>query len=296
MRQHTPAYISIRQHTSAYVSIRAARTMLTNTSAMSYADVYAVCRRMLTYAYTSAYVGIRATSAAVLHACTPLHAQRARALVIRKHTSAYVQHTCAHVSIRACGGVSAYVSIRQHTSAYASIRQHTSAYVSIRQHTSAYVSIRACGGAACVRIFALAICASTPRTNTCFRPQATLPAYVSLRQPTSAYVSLRQPTSAYVSLRQPTSAYVSMRQHTSAYVSLRQHTRAHLTELPQPRHHRPPRHEPRSIRQHMSAYVSIRQRMLRGYCEHTLQYSASPSINDPASTNPALTAAAIPRD
>jgi hypothetical protein len=56
--------------------------------------------------------------------------------------------------------MSAYVSIRQHTSAYVSIRQlsegawgpervlityilyikHTSAYVSIRQHTSAYVS------------------------------------------------------------------------------------------------------------------------------------------------------------
>jgi hypothetical protein len=34
--------------------------------------------------------------------------------------------------------ISAYVSIRQHTSAYVSIRQHTSAYVSIRQHTSAY--------------------------------------------------------------------------------------------------------------------------------------------------------------
>jgi hypothetical protein len=28
----------------------------------------------------------------------------------------------------------------EHTSAYVSIRQHTSAYVSIRQHTSAYVS------------------------------------------------------------------------------------------------------------------------------------------------------------
>jgi hypothetical protein len=35
--------------------------------------------------------------------------------------------------------MSAYVSIRQHTSGYVSIRHHTSSYVSIRQHTSAYV-------------------------------------------------------------------------------------------------------------------------------------------------------------
>jgi hypothetical protein len=51
---------------------------------------------------------------------------------IRQHTSAYVsmsQHS------------SAFVSIRQHSSAQVRTRQHTSAYVSIRQHTSAYVSI-----------------------------------------------------------------------------------------------------------------------------------------------------------
>ena len=55
-----------------------------------------------------------------------------------------------------CQNVSAYVSIRQHTSAYLhidklesyngasaydSIRQHTSAYVSTRQHASAYLHI-----------------------------------------------------------------------------------------------------------------------------------------------------------
>jgi hypothetical protein len=41
-------------------------------------------------------------------------------------------------------GMSAYVSIRQHSkkTAYVSRRQHTSAHVSTRQHTSAYVSIR----------------------------------------------------------------------------------------------------------------------------------------------------------
>jgi hypothetical protein len=58
---------------------------------------------------------------------------------IRQHTSAYVRHTSAYVSIRQhtlayVRHASAYVSIRQHT-AYVSIRQHTSAYVSIRQHT-----------------------------------------------------------------------------------------------------------------------------------------------------------------
>jgi hypothetical protein len=69
--------------------------------------------------------------------------------------SAYVsirQHTSLYVSIRDAvggggGGLGAVqrgdevelVSIRQHTSAYVSIRQHTSAYVSIRQHTSAYL-------------------------------------------------------------------------------------------------------------------------------------------------------------
>jgi hypothetical protein len=54
--------------------------------------------------------------------------------------SAYVsirQHSSAYVSIRQ--HTSAYVSIRQHSSAFVSIRQHTSAYVSIRQHTSAYI-------------------------------------------------------------------------------------------------------------------------------------------------------------
>ncbi len=64
---------------------------------------------------------------------------------IRRHTSAYAMgHLLVTLS---------YVSIRQHTSAYVGIRQHTlwttssspfhmSVHFSIRQHTSAYVSIR----------------------------------------------------------------------------------------------------------------------------------------------------------
>jgi hypothetical protein len=64
-------------------------------------------------------------------------------------------------------------------SAYASIRQHTSAYVSIRQHTSAYLK-------------------TATRRDTASRINAS--AYVSIRQHTSAYVSIRQHTSAYVSI------------------------------------------------------------------------------------------------
>jgi hypothetical protein len=134
------------------------------------------------------------------------------------------------------------------------IRQHTSAYVAHAVdlsagrllHTSAYVSIRrACGRPLCGSL------RLPPRP-----PQASPPAYVSLRQHTSAYVSIRQHTSAYVSISQHTSAYVSTRQrtrqHTSAYVSICQLTSAYvsLRQLT-------PAHV--STRQHTSAHVSIRQ-------------------------------------
>jgi hypothetical protein len=137
---------------------------------------------------------------------------------IRQHTS-YVsirQHAHAYVSIRQ--HTHANVSIRQHTSAYVSIRQHTHAYVSIRQHTSAYVSV--------------CTCVSSPRANMkripnpphAPRPRLSpryLPCHLQQkkkRQHTSAY--------AYVSIHQHTSAYVSIciRQYTSANVSIRQHS------------------------------------------------------------------------
>jgi hypothetical protein len=57
---------------------------------------------------------------------------------IRQHTSAYVLHTSAYVSIRGrAEGAARWREEegRLHTSAYVSIRQHT---YSIRQHTSAY--------------------------------------------------------------------------------------------------------------------------------------------------------------
>ncbi len=85
--------------------------------------------------------------------------------------SAYVsirQHTSAYVSM------SAYVSIRQHTSAYVSIHPHTSAYVSIRQHTSAY--------SRCTR-----------QKSHCACDCSCLPLH------TSACVSIRLPSSAYAS-------------------------------------------------------------------------------------------------
>jgi hypothetical protein len=74
--------------------------------------------------------------------------------------------------------MSAYVSIRQHTSAYVSIRQHTSAYVSIRQHARHSLGISRRG------------CPCTSQGST------------SIRQHTSAYVSIRQHESAHVSMRQ----------------------------------------------------------------------------------------------
>ncbi len=92
-------------------------------------------------------------------------------------------------------------------------------YIRIRQHTSAYVSIR-------------------QHTS------------VNIRQQASAYVS--QQTSADVSIRQ--SAYVSRREHTWAYVNIREHTWAHISQ-----------HTSAyvSTREHASAYVSIRQERTR---------------------------------
>ncbi len=75
IRQHTPAYVSIRLHTSAYK--RQVRTVHLHTSA------YVSLRQ-----HTPAYVSIRQH--------TPAYAS------IRQHTSAYVsirQHTSAHASI-----------------------------------------------------------------------------------------------------------------------------------------------------------------------------------------------------
>ena len=186
---------------------------------------------------------------------------------IRQHTSAYVsrrQQTCdgggvwGHQSAlcgeRFCpvmlkkrsGRMSAYVSIRQHTSACVQIRQHTSKYVSIRQHTSAYVQIR-----------------------------QHMPAYLRIRQQTSAYVSIRQHTSAYVSIRRYTHlgevrlllfsfrgvfAHVLSFSSPPSSLSLKTRTLRQLSSWL----HVPHRHDLHtsayvSIRQHTSTYVNIRQ-------------------------------------
>jgi hypothetical protein len=139
--------------------------------------------------------------------------------------------------------MSAYVSIRQHTSADASMRQHTSAYVIIAafarscsrrsyicihvcQHTSAYVSIRPIRQHTSAHVSIRHHCRVIPL----FFAQVL---YVSIRQHTSACVSTRQHTSAYVCIRRVIPLffaqvlYVSIRPHTSymsAYVSIRQHT------------------------------------------------------------------------
>jgi hypothetical protein len=75
--------------------------------------------------------------------------------------------------------MSAYVSIRQHTSAYADVKllalaaEHMSAYVSIRQHTLPAAHWK------CVRLPALA---AEPRPLTSLAVARAAPAYVSIRQ------------------------------------------------------------------------------------------------------------------
>jgi hypothetical protein len=101
-------------------------------------------------------------------------------------------------------------SIRQHTSAY------VTAFVSIRQHTSAFdVS------AAFVRKQRLHL-EAYGLVLTWFSLANAAPSSGSSGfwwcQHTSAYVSICQHTSAYVSIHPHTSAYVSIRPHTSAYV------------------------------------------------------------------------------
>ncbi len=77
-----------------------------------------------------------------------------------------------------------------------------SAYVSIRQHTSAYVSTP--GGA---------VVADDAELLKAFGKESRVPfdhlTYVSIRQHTSAYGSIRQHTAAYGSIRQHTAAYES---------------------------------------------------------------------------------------
>jgi hypothetical protein len=103
---------------------------------------------------------------------------RVHLAVLSVHYQPFEAHGCG-AKVRREGGMSAYVSIRQHTSAYVGIRRHTSAYVSMRQHASAYVSVltlEADGyGTAC--------------ESQCNK------AYL---RTTSANVSKRQQTSAYV--------------------------------------------------------------------------------------------------
>ncbi len=103
---------------------------------------------------------------------------------------------------------------------------YLSAYVSIRQHTSAYVSIR-----------------RQTRGRGEQGSQGATYLHVSIRQQTAEYVSIRQHTSAYVSRRGGERGaqgsegatylrtYVSIRQHTSAYVYVLAHIHPALARL-----------------------------------------------------------------
>jgi hypothetical protein len=122
---------------------------------------------------------------------------------IRQHTSAHCLRRCC---LRRCPSwllSSAYFSIRQHMAAYGSIRQLACSDVPpgySRQHTSAYVSIRqlACGGVP-PGYSTDPLRAVVARGHGAELPAFSPSAYVSIRQHTSAYVSIRQHTSAYVS-------------------------------------------------------------------------------------------------
>jgi hypothetical protein len=116
-------------------------------------------------------------------------------------------------------------------SAYVSIREHTSAYVSIRhQHTSAYRSCRGRRRCQCQRSrgSSRGRRGGGPRWSIVLRllrgHNLHASAHVSTCQHTPAFVSLLWGTT-YLSGRH-NSAYVSIRQNTSAYVRIRQHTSA----------------------------------------------------------------------
>ena len=121
------------------------------------------------------------------------------------------------VKARACC-MSAYVSIRPHTSAYVSIhpqmrgaspvgaraccrarRQHTSAYVSIRPHTSAYITSR--GSCLLSSTAPITVVMHGCRRLDTSRISAT--AYVSIRQHMSAYVRIRRDAWVPQARRQP---------------------------------------------------------------------------------------------
>jgi hypothetical protein len=125
IRQHTPAYFSIRQHTSAI-----------------YIDVHCVFQAGIRLYFPPFWRGRRREK----KECQCLFKDRCATCSVaesRVAPPAYVsirQHTSAYVSACRCTTCSVAES-SLHTSAYVSIRQHTSAYVSICQHMPAYVSI-----------------------------------------------------------------------------------------------------------------------------------------------------------
>ena len=126
IRQHPSAYVSIRQHTPASVSIRQHTP-----EALPGGDRQAP---------TLHFLARRKYSRQLLYFCTSKASKLSTSFLVLITSSSSATEMAERSA--AAVGVTAYVSIRQHTSACVSMRQHTSAYVSIRirQHTSAYVS------------------------------------------------------------------------------------------------------------------------------------------------------------
>ena len=120
----------------------------------------------------------------------------------------------AYVGIR---WISAYVSIRQHTSAYVSIRQHTLAYV---QHTAALrLASKKTTRTRLTRERTLALKPQKPHVYRLLWIPPPLSLSQVLRRRSSSKAT--ETTRIYVSVRRHTSAEVSIRQQTLAYVSRR---------------------------------------------------------------------------
>jgi hypothetical protein len=141
IRQHTPAYASIRQHASGI------RAQLMD-------------RAVSTRQHTSAHVSMRRAYVVVYLLADDGSGDGLRVSIRDQHTSAYAsirQHTSASVSMRQYTCSQFMALIRQHPSAYllavdgsgSGLRvgigdeghlRFDHLYVSMRQHTSAYVS------------------------------------------------------------------------------------------------------------------------------------------------------------
>ncbi len=104
-----------------------------------------ICRHICMYIYTHTHTHTYTFLYAYIENNKKIVKKKIKNLPARHWANSLASELVHHLLARrerACTTLSAYVSIRQHSSAYVSIRQYTSVYVSIRQHTSAYVRRR----------------------------------------------------------------------------------------------------------------------------------------------------------